>query len=198
MNKQITEILRFIEQERQKLIAGVENLSQTQFDFRPTDETWSVGEILDHLYLSESGVAKIIKMNVSRAAKSNAAPESAASDWGTSLDQYKIENVTRKLKAMEQIVPRSRLAKNEILASLSRSRAELVEAAQAAADYDFAQMDFPHPLLGALNLYQWVRFIGKHELRHLNQIEAVKLDANFPARTSANHSAAPLPIPKGV
>ena len=189
MNKQITEILDFIERERQQLMAGVENLSQTQFDFRADKEVWSIGEILDHLYLSESGVAKIIKMNVSRAAKSDTVTqESGAGDWATSLDQYKIENATRKLKAMEQIVPRAGLLKNEILDSLSRSRAELVEAAQSAADYDFAQMNFPHPLLGALNLYQWIRFIGKHELRHLNQIEAVKHDANFPSaeRATAN------------
>ena len=189
MNKQITEILNFIEHERQQLIVGVENLSQTQFDFRPVEEAWSIGEILDHLHLSESGVAKIIKMNVSRAAKSDAAARAGnAGDWATSLDQYKIENATRKLKAMEQIVPRAKLKKDEILDSLKRSRVELVEAAHAAADYDFAQMNFPHPLLGALNLYQWVRFIGKHELRHLNQIVAVTRDSNFPASEAAQAS----------
>jgi hypothetical protein len=29
---------------------------------------------------------------------------------------------------------------------------------------------FPHRLLGPLNLYQWVIFMGAHELRHAQQI----------------------------
>ncbi len=184
MNKHLGEIVDSIEHERRDLFASVSELSQGQMDFRPAEDAWSIGENLDHLHLSEQGVTKLIKLSLSKAAKSDAAArtdDAGENAWLTSLDQYQIEKVTRKLKALEQIVPRAGIAKSEILEGLRRSRAELLEGARAAEGYDLAQISFPHPFLGAFNLYQWIRFVGKHELRHLNQIEAVKRAQDFPA-----------------
>ncbi len=192
MNKHLSEIIDSIESERRQLVESVTHLSQAQFDFRSSEDAWSIGEVLDHLDLTERGIAKLMKLSAMKSAKSGAQSDDIASDtagenkWLTSLDHYKIETVTRKLKAIEQIVPRKGLAKNEVLSSLEGSRTELMEAIGAAAENcDFAETSFPHPFLGDFNLYQWVRFIGKHELRLLNQIETVKQSPKFPAPEQA-------------
>ncbi|MEA2712972.1 MAG: hypothetical protein QOK27_933, partial [Gemmatimonadales bacterium] len=31
-------------------------------------------------------------------------------------------------------------------------------------------LTFSHPLLGSLDLYQWILFVGQHEARHAAQI----------------------------
>jgi hypothetical protein len=31
----------------------------------------------------------------------------------------------------------------------------------------------PHPALGVLDGYQWLAFVGTHELRHANQIREI-------------------------
>jgi hypothetical protein len=40
----------------------------------------------------------------------------------------------------------------------------------ANAGQDVSAYRFPHPIFGSLNLYDWYRFIGYHELRHRKQI----------------------------
>jgi hypothetical protein len=32
---------------------------------------------------------------------------------------------------------------------------------------------YPHPLVGMLNLYQWILFVGQHEGRHSEQIRDI-------------------------
>ncbi len=187
MNKHVVEIVECIERDRQHLLASVNDLSQGQLDFRSSDDTWSVGEVLNHLHLSELGIAKLIKLSVLKAEKSgvnNSQGETGERSWLTSLDLFAIETPSKKFKAMEQIVPRAGLQKDDLINDLRRSRAELLGAAEAAANFDFAQICYPHPFLGKFNLYQWIRFVGKHELRHTNQIEAIKRAPDFPAQES--------------
>lgn len=189
MNKQLGEIVNCIERERVQLFESVNDLSPQQINFRPATDAWTIAENLDHLHLSEREIVKLIKLSVMKAAKLDAPVrgENASEDeWLTSLDRFRIETVTRKLKALERTTPRAGLTKDEVLESLRSSRAELIEAARAAASFDLARISYPHPFLGDFNLYQWVRFIGKHDLRHLNQIEAIKQAANFPARAAAH------------
>lgn len=188
MNKQLGEIVNCIEHERLQLFESVNDLSPQQINFRPATDAWTITENLDHLHLSERQIVKLIKLSVMKAASDAPVHNKNASEdeWLTSLDRFGIETVTRKLKAMERITPRAGLTKDEVLESLRSSRAELIEAASAAASFDLARILYPHPFLGDFNLYQWVRFIGKHELRHLNQIEAIKQAANFPALAAAH------------
>ena len=57
---------------------------------------------------------------------------------------------------------------------LSDSRARLKLAIDEADGIDLSQMHFPHPVLGRLDMYQWILFVGKHERRHIAQIARVK------------------------
>jgi hypothetical protein len=44
---------------RAELLKETEGLSQTQADWRPAEQEWSVGEILHHLTLAEVGTGKL-------------------------------------------------------------------------------------------------------------------------------------------
>ena len=44
---------------RSSLLKEAEGLSQTQADWRPAEQEWSVGEILHHLTLAEVGTGKL-------------------------------------------------------------------------------------------------------------------------------------------
>ena len=44
---------------RSELLKETEGLSQTQADWRPDEQEWSVGEILHHLTLAEVGTGKL-------------------------------------------------------------------------------------------------------------------------------------------
>ena len=44
---------------------------------------------------------------------------------------------------------------------------------RAADGLALSQVTAKHPFLGVLNLYQWIGFIGYHDLRHADQIREI-------------------------
>lgn len=185
MNNKLREIVAEIERERQALYGSVEDLSQAQLDLRPDTESWSAGELLHHLYLSETSIIKMLAMQTEKAGHDGLGADVSDGTMLGSLDRFGIETVTRKVQAPEFIAPQKGLTKEELLAVLKRSRAELLAVIERAAAYDLSQLVFPHPMLGQLNLYQWILFIGKHEQRHRKQIMAVRTALGFPVSGAA-------------
>ncbi|HYW06495.1 MAG TPA: DinB family protein, partial [Longimicrobium sp.] len=87
-----------------------------------------------------------------------------------SLDRFRIEERRRRVDALESARPTHGLARAELLDALAASRAGLLELLRAAAPHDVSGVIHKHPALGDLNLYEWLVFVGKHELRHAAQI----------------------------
>jgi hypothetical protein len=48
-----------------------------------------------------------------------------------------------------------------------------MDAASAASGLALGGIVYPHSMLGALTLYQWILFLGQHELRHAKQIQSI-------------------------
>lgn len=190
MHTTLAEIAARIDADRETLHRVSRDLTQTQLDFRPSPEAWSVGENLDHLALTERGVTRLLHKKIDEvvATGSHAAPE-LPSQLG-SLDRFPILDRTNyRRKAPDIVAPRHGVPADELRRNLDQVRDTLRKALDALALYDLTPHTFPHPFLGALNLYQWILFVGQHEQRHLEQINTVLTDPNFP-RESANGSAA--------
>ena len=179
MNPKIQEIVNDIDAVRANLYAAVNDLSQAQLDFKPAPEEWSISEILSHLQVVEKGLPKLYTIMLQKAAEAGLQPETEGS-WLQSLDDAKLEVVQQKMPAPERVLPKAGIAKAELLESLRQSRQAIVDAVSQAGDHDLSGVKWPHPALGEINFYQWILFIGKHEMRHLGQIEKVKSAANFP------------------
>jgi hypothetical protein len=45
---------------------------------------------------------------------------------------------------------------------------------EEADGIDLGLLQFPHPVLGRIDMYQWILYLGKHERRHIAQIARVK------------------------
>ena len=56
------------------------------------------------------------------------------------------------------------------LAALEKTRANLRDLVIAYDGMAIGAVAHPHPVLGIINGYQWVDFIGIHEARHTAQI----------------------------
>lgn len=54
--------------------------------------------------------------------------------------------------------------------TLESIRQHSVEFFNLLRDQDLSAYHFLHPIFGSLNLYEWYRFIGYHELRHRKQL----------------------------
>lgn len=182
MNHKVQEIVTEIEAVRQSLYDAVAELNQAQMDFKPAPERWSISENLSHLNKVERGLPKLYLMLLQKLEEAGWKPETAGSML-CSLDSS-ILATEQKFQAPERVQPQSGLTKAELLAALQQSRQAILDAVAPAGDYDLSGVTWPHPALGDINFYQWILFIGKHEKRHLGQINAIQKMTEFSSLTA--------------
>ena len=89
------------------------------------------------------------------------------------LDPFEVEQSRERIATPAGFVPTRGLARQDLLNGLADSRAALLSGVGRAAAHDPGRLTFPHPVLGRLDLYQWLLYVAQHELRHLNQIERI-------------------------
>ncbi|MGH7496270.1 MAG: DinB family protein [bacterium] len=183
MNNKLQELAAEIARQREKLLQVIAGLSQQQLDFQPSPDSWSIGEVLHHLFLIESYISKMAARLLARAQEKGIGPDPESEGSALhSLDHLREVTSQNKFKAIPQTAPRPGMAKKELLDSLESSREELRKVITEAAKYNLNQLVFPHPYLGEFNLYQWILFTGRHEQRHRGQIRGIVENPAFPKR----------------
>jgi len=89
-----------------------------------------------------------------------------------SADGWSVAEILEHLRMVEAgVARRTNVDFSEALEGLESSREALRAAAGAASGLSLGEIKHTHPILGELDLYQWLIFVGQHEGRHKKQIE---------------------------
>jgi uncharacterized damage-inducible protein DinB len=169
--------LKLFQTSRDNFLKSISSLSEKQWTFKPGPDRWSVGEVAEHITVSESTLFGLVLKSM------QSPPDPAKRELVKGKDQVivaKVPDRSQKFKAPEILQPTGRWA-NE--ADLTKA---FEEARQANMDYirntndDLRDHFFDHPVLGPMDGYQWLLLIAAHSARHTAQIEEVKADPNFP------------------
>ncbi len=175
----LADIWRENEAMRARLLAEVEGLSEKQVAFQPGLGTWSIGEVLDHLCLAERSMTRTISRLLQQAAGFGmiGVPGSIEQPRHTiDLDAY-----TRQAVAPDGVVPSPDRPLAQLLAALAESRERLREVCARVDGRVVGPIQLVHFQLGHQNFYQWLALVGAHDAKHLQQIERIKNDPQFPA-----------------
>jgi DinB superfamily len=177
----IADIFEMIEKADTRFAASIAGLTDIQQNFRPAPDRWTIAENAEHISIVNSGFLRLTHKLLKKA---EADPKPAIADLEllsvTMTDEGELK--PGKWSAPEMVLPQGSvcvadaMAKNQsVLNDLFnlRSRLELV---------DLSEQTWRHPMLGELNLYQWLLLLGEHEERHRLQIEVIKASTGFPAR----------------
>jgi uncharacterized damage-inducible protein DinB len=199
--------LAFFQSTRNQTLQLVEGLTQAQSEFLPSPGRWSVGEVLDHLLLAEAlnrgEVSQLIEM-----AKSGQKPylNRSFTDLNVSIafiPKFMLPFFEVPFRLLNMVVPtpvrefvtRYRLipAQNpdvgtprkgrpidELRHELRSSLRETEALFEANPALDYRMMIHQHPLTGANNVLQLLRFIASHEQRHQSQISDILRLPSFP------------------
>jgi uncharacterized damage-inducible protein DinB len=178
----VAEIYEANDRARARLFRSVEGLGESEQTSRPAPECWSVAEILEHVSLVETGVVRLLRAVLRKADSAGGSDRPAGEPFApVSVKEFVEQAATRKYTAPEAAVPSGSLAVSDSLARLEEARAALDALRPLAERLDCTRMLYPHPAFGPLNLYQWLAFVGIHQSRHRQQIEAVRETLNAPA-----------------
>jgi len=181
VSKKIQELVDAISNMRQGLLDAVSGLSDAQLDYKPADGEWAISDILHHLALTDEANVKLINRSLKQA-QTTGAPLDPTPDESVlnCLDHMADALRDTKAQAPEFVRPQAHAPSEESLARLNATRVKMLESVEQLGEYDLSQLKYPHPLLGDLNLYQWILIAGGHERRHVAQIGRIKAAAGFP------------------
>jgi hypothetical protein len=84
-----------------------------------------------------------------------------------------VQDRTRRLTARAASQPRAGIEWAAAWEHLEGARTATREAVRDADGLALAKVSAPHPVLGPLNLYEWILFVAGHEARHAEQIGEV-------------------------
>jgi hypothetical protein len=175
--KEKADAAKFLSETEDGVLASVKGLSDAQLKFKAAPDKWGVEECMMHIAASE----KLLWANVDKQLKENANPEKRADIKMTDDDVKKnIESRANKVKTFAPLEPQNTGFKNldEAVASFKENRAKLIDFVKGTnADLrnHVVNMGF-----ASFDSYQMILFIGAHSNRHMQQINEVKADPNFP------------------
>jgi hypothetical protein len=188
MQARTEELLRHLEQHRATLRAAVEGVPEDRRGESPEPGRWSVAEVLEHLTMIERAVTQIFAARAAEGERHD--PDAEPGSVVDTIDMAFLLDRSRKIETPESRRPTGRLEARAAWAELESARRGLVEAIVGAEDRALDRVMHNHPLVGPLNLYQWVVFVGGHEARHAAQIVEIgeSLAGRAPESTSAPRS----------
>jgi uncharacterized damage-inducible protein DinB len=171
MHARLAEAMDYVEERRKELLQSFEGVPGDRLCRRPTNEGWSVAEILEHLRMVEAGVARLITKRVGQAREAGLGEEKSTDPVLPTFDQHSAKLESAVMQSPATVLPRANIDINEAVEGLESSREALRAAAVSANGLSIGEIRHTHAILGELDLYQWLIFVGQHEGRHKRQIE---------------------------
>lgn len=164
---------------RAAFLASIQGLSAEQWNFKPAPEVWSVAEVAEHITVSEGTILDLIQKKIMTIPPDPQQIAEAKGKDGAILKM--IPDRSEKFKAPEFLQPKARWTQAEITPEFETRRARTLEFVRSTQD-DLRAHTLPHPVMKAIDAYQWVLLLSAHSERHTAQIEEVKANANFPKK----------------
>ncbi len=171
MHARLAEIMDYVERKREELLQSFAGLPPEPMRRRVSEEEWSVAEIIDHLRLVETSVARVISKRGAEGRARGVGEERSTDSVLSSVDHLAIEAGNNVLDAPSIVRPRSNVDAADAIAGLEQSRKALREAAASVSGLALGEIKQVHRAFGELDLYQWLVFLGQHEGRHTRQIQ---------------------------
>lgn len=175
----IEEILTANEQAVEKFESAISGLTEAQTAFKPGEDEWSIGEIVEHVGIVSNGFLRITRKLLKGAEAEGRPPKIDLDLRPVSIDDD--GNAFPKFKAPEQVLPGGNAAMADVMADLRQTLEGFREVRSRLEAVDLSDQTFPHPAFGPINTYQWMVLLGEHTDRHRNQIERIKASPGFPS-----------------
>src|SRR5271154_6924643 len=149
------------------MLEACEQVSAARWRKAPRKGRWSAAEVIAHLTMVESAVWSATREELSKQPRHHPL-------WKRLHIPVAI-TVMRSIKRKTPVPLDSRLvkAREEALEGYSAARRRTLKFIAEQTNRDLSSYRRPHPFLGSLNLYDWMRVLAYHEIRHTKQIREI-------------------------
>jgi hypothetical protein len=147
-------------------IDKIDEFSDSEFNTRPDADSWSAGEVLEHLYRSEFGLPKLFT------AETKTLSERAPDAYVPQMKTRFLES-DEKMEASGVILPtKEEKNKAKLIQKFRDNRHKIADLIEEL-DPEELCLKFAHPILGLLTRMEWVHFSIVHAKRHMRQLDRI-------------------------
>lgn len=180
MHPRLAAVIEHADASRAELLAAIDAIPVELREARPSEQSWSAAEVLEHLARVEKGVAKLVALKVGELQSTPEPPRETPEMVAITDARFGVlANRANRIEAPDRVVPEGEMSAESARAALMETRGILLDQLHAGDGLAYSTVIHPHPFLGSLDLYEWVYFIGAHERRHAEQVR--ELAAHFAA-----------------
>lgn len=172
-------IVKYFTEVEARYVKTVGNLSAEQLAFRPHEKSWTVGQVAEHLLITESALRGMIDQGVLKTPLNKNPDVFRFADRAIRLA---VTNRTQKFQAPPQVQPQAKVTTAEGLVSgFKAARANNAEFLKTT-EMDLRNHFMENPLFGMIDAYQWFMFMNGHTERHLAQIDEIMAHKDYPKK----------------
>jgi len=181
--------------EIQKLVSSLGNsskqvkeifggLGEEQLNWKPAPKKWSVGECIEHLIVTNKqyypALDKIIKGEHKNSFWQSVSPLSRL--WGSMLIKAVSPDNAKKMKTAKVFEPATSSISKSIIDEFVKCNDELISYLKKLGSVDLKKTKIYSPVNSFITYSLWdaIRIITFHEVRHINQAKRVRETEGFP------------------
>jgi hypothetical protein len=171
-------LLEYLHASAGDFLASIEDLSDDQWRFQEAEDRWSIGEVAEHLALTEELISMLLTAQLPMSG-----PAEVSGDGRAETDlmiREGLKDRSQRFQAPEIAQPQGRwTSKAELVQAFSDARERVAEFIRTT-ELDLRARTAPHPVFGPIDGHQWVLLLTSHVWRHLDQIAEVKAADGYP------------------
>jgi DinB family protein len=149
------------------LLRAADAVIAEQWQSRPSETVWSAAEVTCHLMSVERAVLGA----ADRVSQRTPMPAPFLRRWHLPVKLAEVR--VFRLKTPIPIDEEMLREKEEMLAELREVRERTLAFLEETRGRDLSVYKWPHPFLGLLDSYDWMRMIAGHEVRHAKQLREI-------------------------
>jgi hypothetical protein len=163
----VESILALLAKNRSQFVAIADAFPAEKWRESPGNGAWSAGEIVAHTMQVEESIIAASRKTLKKP------PYPVPFLKRFHLPLALASTRARKLKSPIPINIERIPDQSVYVAAITACRSGTLDFIEENRGKDLKRWTWPHPVFGPLNIYEWVRLIAYHELRHAKQIREV-------------------------
>ncbi|MFL6273638.1 MAG: DinB family protein [Blastocatellia bacterium] len=172
------QVIKWMNDTEKDYLDRLEHVSEAQWNWRPAPFRWTVGEVAEHIMLTEARLFAAVE----RALGTPENPDWQAKTKGKdAFIARALPNRGTRVQAPVEIRPTGKLSRDEVVRRYKELRARALEFARTTtAPLKAHTIEHPFPIFNTLNAYDWLIYIPLHNERHNKQMAEVMAAPGYP------------------
>lgn len=172
-----TAAIEHLKQTQNELLKTIKGLTEEQLNYKPSEDSWSVAECVEHLAISESSIFALVAKSMNEEANPSRRSELKFDDEGI---VKMISDRSYKVKTSKPFEPSGKFGDFKgSLSEFKNQRKNNIKYVKTT-DEDLRNHFFEFPF-GLADTYQVIRFMSGHTTRHTKQIKEIIASDGYPA-----------------